>query len=62
MRDTDFYKLVDAGYGKILKTLMEQEHHNYLNDDKHANRWYGNEKLSSAKERQIIITYWIGEA
>ena len=38
MRDSDFYKLVDAGYGKILKTLMEQEHHNCLNDDKHANR------------------------
>ena len=59
---TDLWQPVDAGYGKVLKTLMEQEHHSWLDDEEHADRWYGNEELLSAKERRNLITHWAGEA
>ena len=59
---TDLWQPVDAGYVKILKTLMEQEHHRWLDDEEHADRWYGNEEPYSAKERRILITHWAGEA
>ena len=59
---TDLWQPVDAGYGKMLKTLMEQEHHRWLDDKEHADRWYGNEEPYSAKERRILITHWAGEA
>ena len=52
---------VDAGYAKMLKTLMEQELHKWLDDKEHADRWYGSEEPYSAKERAILITHWAGE-
>ena len=59
---TDVWQPVDPGYAKMLKTLMEQEHHKWLDDEEHADRWYGNEESYSAKERRIFITHWAGEA
>ena len=35
---TDLWQPIDAGYGKMLKTLMEQEHHRWLDDEEHADR------------------------
>ena len=46
----------------MLKTLIEQEHHKWLDNDEDANRWYENEQPHSAKERHIIITHWAYEA
>ena len=59
---TDLWQPVDAGYAKMLKTLMAQEHHKWIDDDEHADRWYGNTEPYSAKERRIPITHWAGEA
>ena len=41
---------------------MEQEHHKWLDDDEHTDRWYGNEEPYWAKERHILIGNWPGEA
>ena len=41
---------------------MEQEHHKWLDDDEHTDRWYGNEEPYRAKERPILIGNWPGEA
>ena len=46
----------------MLKTLIEQEHHKCLDDEEHADRWYGNEEPYSSKDRRILITPWAGEA
>ena len=58
---TDLWQPVNASYAKMLKTLMEQEHHKWLGDEEHADRWYGNEEQYLAKERRILITHWAGE-
>ena len=47
LNTTDLWQPVDGGYAKMLKTLMEQEHHKWLDDDEHTDRWYGNEEPSS---------------
>ena len=59
---TSLWQPVDAAYAKMLKTLMEQEHHKWLDDEEHVDRWYGNEEPYSAKERRILITHWADEA
>ena len=41
---------------------MEQEYHKWLDDEEHADRWYGNEEPYSAKKRRILKTHWAGEA
>ena len=40
---------------------MKQEHHKWVDDKGHANRWYRNEEPYSAKERRILITHRAGE-
>ena len=50
---TDLWQPVDAGYARMLKTLMEQEQHKYLVDEEYADRWYGNEEPYSAKKRRM---------
>ena len=59
---TGLWQPVDAGYAKMLKTLMDQEHQEWLDDEELADRWYGNEEPYSAKERRILIIHWAGEA
>ena len=59
---TDLWQPVDAGYAKMLKPLMEQEHYKLLDDEELADRWYGNEEPYSAKERRTLTTHWAGEA
>ena len=41
---------------------MEQEYRKWLDDEEHADRWYGNEEPYSAKKRRILKTHWAGEA
>lgn len=38
---TDMWQPVDAGYGKMLKMLMDQEHNKWLNVKEHADRQRG---------------------
>ena len=59
---SDLWQPVGAGYGEMLKTLIEQEHHKWLDNDEDADRWYENEQPHSAKDRHIIITHWACEA
>ena len=40
---TDLWQPVDAGYVQVLKQLMAHEHHNWLDDEDNANRWFGND-------------------
>ena len=59
---TDLWQPVDSGYGELLKVLMSQHHNRWLDDDDNAERWYGNERPYTAKERRILISHWAGEA
>ena len=61
---TDLWQQVDAGYAQLLKVLVDQAHHKWLDSDENAERWYGNgnEPKFTAKERRILITQWCGEA
>ena len=60
---TDHWQPVDAGNGKMLKSLMEQEHKwfKWLGHDQHADRSYGNKNPCATKERRIKKTHWEGE-
>ena len=59
---TDLWQPVDAGYAQVLKTLISREHHDWLDRDDNADRWFQNEKPYTAMERRILITNWAGEA
>ena len=59
---TDLWQQVDAGYAQLLKVLIDQAHHKWLDSDENAERWYGNEESFTTKEWRIIITHWCGEA
>ena len=54
---TDLWHPVDAGYAELLKVLINQAHHTWLDSDQHANRWYENTEPYAAKERRILITF-----
>ena len=59
---TDLWQQVDAGYAQMLKVLTKQAHHNWLDSDDNADRWYGNTTPYDAKERRILLTHWCGDA
>ena len=59
---TDLWQPVDAGYAELLKRLITQRFHNWLDAEENADRWYGNVQPFSAKERRILITHWAGDA
>ena len=59
---TDLWQVVDAGYAQLLKTLIDQAFHAWLDDDENASLWYGQEKGFSAKDRRVMITQWAGDA
>ena len=59
---TDLWQPVDAGYAELLKRLVNQKFHAWLDSDENADRWYGNVDSFSAKERRILITHWAGDA
>ena len=59
---TNLWHPVDARYAQVLKALIGIEHRDWLDRESNSDRWFNNENLFSAKERQIIITEWAGEA
>ena len=51
------WQLVDAGYGKLFKTLVGQEYHSWMDN---ADRWDGSSgKMLIARERRFLITHWV---
>ena len=59
---TDLWQPVDAGYAQVLKSLISKEQQLWLDEEENADRWFGNDKPFSAKERRILISHWAGEA
>ena len=59
---TDIWQPVDAGYGKILKSLIKQHSFEWLDDDDdNRDCWYENSVFTSS-EKRILITKWVGMA
>ena len=59
---TDVWQVVDAGVAQLLKTLISMEHHEWLDVEHNADRWFGHEHNFTASERRILITHWAGDA
>jgi len=59
---SEIWQPIEAGYGKMLQSFMEQELYRWLEDDEHVQRWYGNKEPYTDKEKRILITHWAGEA
>ena len=59
---TDLWQIVDAGYAQLLKTLIDQTFHTWLDDDEHLSLWYSQKKGFIAKDRRVMITNWAGDA
>ena len=45
-----------------LKSLISKEQQLWLDEEENADRWFGNDKPFSAKERRILISHWADEA
>ena len=58
---TDTWQQVDGGYAATLKTLINQEFFNWLDED-NVGKWYGAESPITASEKRIHITKWAGNA
>lgn len=59
---TDLWQPVDAGYAQILKQLIGIEQRDWLDCDDNADRWFCQENPFTAKERRVLITWWVGKA
>ena len=59
---TDIWQPVDGGYAATLKTLINQEFFNWLDDEDNVVKWYGAESHITASEQCILITKWAGNA
>ena len=59
---TDIWQPVDAGYAELLKVFLNQKHHEWLDSDDNATKWYESTQSFSRKERRILLTHWVGEA
>ena len=57
---TDAWQPVDSGYGRLLKILTKNEQQDWLKEDENFEKWAGNADKFTAKERRILITYWVG--
>ena len=57
---TDIWQPVDGGYAATLKTLINQEFFNWLDDEDNVEKWYGAESHFTASEKCILITKWAG--
>ena len=58
---TDLWQPVDAGYAQILKSLISKGQQLWFDKEENADRWFGNDKPFSAKERRILISHWAGK-
>ena len=59
---TDLWQPVDAGFAQIFKQLIGIEQRDWLECDDNADRWFCHENPFSAKERRVLITWWVGKA
>ena len=59
---TDLWQPVDAGFGQLLKTLINHKFTEWLEGEEKADRWYGNSNSFTAGERRILISNLAGEA
>lgn len=59
---TYLWQVVDAALAQMLKVLIGQVHHDWLDQEENADKWYGNESKFSASDRRILITHWTGDA
>ena len=60
---TNIRQPVDGGYAGTLKTLINQEFFNWLDDWDNVEEWYGAEiHMKNASEKYIFITKWAGNA
>ena len=60
---TDICQSVDCGFGYMLKSLVRTIQDEWLQSDNNIDLWLGNgEEKLDAKQRRILITYWVGEA
>ena len=57
---THIWQPVDGGYAATLKTLINQEFFNWLDDEDNVEKWYGAESHFTASEKCILITKWAG--
>ena len=60
--DTNIWQPVDGGYAATLKTLINQEFFNWLDDEDKVGKWYGAESHITASEKRMLITKWAGNA
>ena len=51
---TDLWQSADAGYEQGLKSLISKEQRVWLDEEENADRWFGNDKPFSTKERRIL--------
>ena len=59
---TDIWQQVDGGYAATLKTLINQEFFNWLDDEDNVGKWYGAESHITASKKGILITKWADNA
>ena len=45
-----------------MKILTKNEQQDWLEENEHFEKWAGNADKFTAKERRILITYWVGKA
>ena len=59
---TNIWQPVDGGYAATLKTLINQESFNWLDDEDNVEKLYGAKYHITASEKCILITKWGGNA
>ena len=59
---TDLTQNVDAGYAQILKILIKNVQDEWLEEGDNCDKWYGEDRMFSAKKRRLLIHDWVGNA
>ena len=54
---------MDCGYGKRIKSLVQNIQDERLESDQNIDLWWGNSEIErlTAKSRRILIAHWVGE-
>ena len=59
---TSLWQLVDAAYAEAIKLKIKQTFFNWLDDDNHAELWYGESSKLIASVKRILMTSWASQA
>ena len=59
---TNTWQSVDGGYAATLKTLINQEFFNWLDDEDNVEKWNGAKYHITASKKCILIMKWGGNA